>query len=152
MNNPSFTRLIIVTLLSLIGAGLFLADRLVAVGVMLVMLSPAILMNTREREHLKKRFTTPLTKRQILRIVTSLMIVWGMFGVLLVILQNIPTSSYEQQLGRSSWDFGSIWSWTFRIAGLIPAAISLTKSWIRWYQSRSPNKTIDSQHRTSLQT
>ena len=102
MNTPSFTRLIIVTLLSLIGAGLFLADRLVVIGVMLVLLSPAILMNTREREHLKKGFTTPLTKRQILRTVTSLMIVWGMFGVLLVILQNMDTSSYEQQLGRSS--------------------------------------------------
>lgn len=144
MNTPSFTRLIIVTLLSLIGAGLFLADRLVVIGVMLVLLSPAILMNTREREHLKKAFTTPLTKRQILRSFTSIIIVFGVLAVLSVILRNMSTSSYEQQLGRSSWDFGSIWSWTFRIAGLIPAAISLTKSWIRWYQSRSPNKTIDS--------
>ena len=144
MNTPSFTRLIIVTLLSLIGAGLFLADRLVVIGVMLVLLSPAILMNTREREHLKKAFTTPLTKRQILRSFASIIIVFGVLAVLSVILRNMSTSSYEKQLGRSSWDFGSIWSWTFRIAALIPAAISLRKSWIRWYQSRSPNKTIDS--------
>lgn len=144
MNNPGFTRLILVTLLSLIGAGLFLADRLVVIGVMLVLLSPAILMNTREREHLKKRFTTPITKRQILQSITSLIILFGVLAVLSVILQTMSTSSYEKQLGRSSWYFGLIWSWTFRIAALIPAAISLRKSWIRWYQSRSPNKTIDS--------
>jgi hypothetical protein len=82
MNNPGFTRLIIVTLLSLIGAGLFLADRLVVIGVMLVLLSPAILMNTREREHLKKRFTTPITKGQILQSFTSLIILFGVLAVL----------------------------------------------------------------------
>jgi hypothetical protein len=149
MKAPSFTRLILFTLANLIGAGLFLSDRLVLVGILLVSFSPTILLNKREREHHRKALTTPLTKWQIFRGLIPLLTMLAVLGCILALGPNASKSTTEQYIEQPSWDFRLIWTWTFKTAVLLVAVFSIGKSWMRWHQARNSNEPLDSNDLTS---
>jgi len=149
MKAPSVTRLILFTLAILTGTGLFLADSLVLVGILLVTFSPTILLNKHEREHHRKALTTPLTKWQILRGLIPLMIMLVVFGCVLTLGPNAPKSTPEQSIEHSSWDFRSIWTMTLKTAMLLVAVFSIGKSWLRWWQARNSKVPFESNDLTS---
>ena len=64
MNAPSLSRLIFYTVANLAGAIAILTDRFFVPGIFLIGFSSILLMNNREQ---KKRWSTPLTKWQIVR-------------------------------------------------------------------------------------
>lgn len=143
MKAPNVTRLVLFTIAVLTGTGLILADRFFLVGPLLICFSDVILMNKREREDQKKKWTTPLTKWQIFRGFLPLLVMLGVLGYFLATDTNVPNSTPEQDAEQSGWDFGLAWTWTFRTVFLIAVAVVIGQPWIRWYQTQNSNEQPD---------
>jgi len=131
------------TIAVLTGLELILADCLFLVGLLLVCFSNVIVMNKREREDQKKKWTTPLTKWQIFRGFLPLLVMLGVLGYFLATDTNVPNSTPEQDAENSRWDFGLAWIWTFRSLFLIGVVFVIGQPWMRWYQTQNSNEQTD---------